>query len=51
MKALHTLAAVMFAMAMLTDRPQVATAFAVLMVVLQLQNIGEILERHFEDEE
>lgn len=47
----YTLAAVLFAVGVLTDQLPLATTFALLMVVLQLQSIGEILEKHFKDKE
>lgn len=47
----YTLAAVLFAVGVLTDQLQLATAFAVLMVVLQLQRIEGLLEKHFKDTE
>lgn len=47
----YTLAAVLFAVGVLTDQLQLATAFAVLMVVLQLQRMEELLEKHFKDKE
>ena len=42
---------VVFAMAMLSDQYLPAIAFAVLLVVFQLERIAQILMKHFEVEE
>ena len=43
--------ALVFVLALWTDRPEFAIAMAVMMAVLQLQRIIEILEKHFKDKE
>lgn len=47
----YTLAAVLFAVGVLTDQLPLAATFAVLMVVLQLQRIEGLLEKRLKDKE